>query len=123
MTTTQSLIRDTLSSTSTANIGEYKAFILAKSGTKQARINLVRKNNTGTLLQYTYISSIEYTGSKLLSMVYHNSLITIKGENLTPLIELLQDEKVRAIHEHKGNASPPKEGETIVTELITTPLA
>ncbi len=56
-------------------------------------------DNTGCIIHYSYITTIEYSGNEKISLIYQNSVFTIKGRNLYNLREKLQDERVRYIQE------------------------
>ena len=97
----------------------YKAYGVGISKNRQIRLHIKRRDNTGTLIYYSYISTIEYSGSNLLSIFFHDSIINLKGKKLHILIDQLQDEKLRFIQEYDavifGN-SPPID-ETIIESI------
>jgi len=80
--------------------GNYRAFNpLRINEGKLNRLDIRRKNNTGTIICYCYISTIEYSGNELISLIYHEAVITLTGKHLGKLRDALQDERVRYIQE------------------------
>ena len=77
----------------------YKAFGIEHNKKRQTRLDIRRKDGNGTLLYYPYISTIEYSGSQHLSIIYHGSVMNFYGKKLDELIEPLQDEKIRYLQE------------------------
>ncbi len=77
----------------------YKAFHQSPNKATQKRLHLKQKGQIGSVLSYAYISRIEYTGSRLLSILYHDAIIHLKGYQLDQLVEPLQDETIRYLQE------------------------
>ena len=85
--------------------GNYHAWnSLRINAGKQSRLDIKKASNTGTIIYYPYISTIEYSLSKdhgltLLTMIYHDQQIMLQGKFLDKLKEALQDERVKYIQE------------------------
>lgn len=90
------IIDQSLEFSETAN---YLAFNCSRVKNRQVRLNIRRRDGTGSIIYYGYIATIEYTGNENISLIYQNSVFTFTGKNLKKLREALQDERVRYVQE------------------------
>ncbi len=95
----------------------YLAFNILRGQKRQTRLDIRRRDGTGTIIYYGYIATIEYSGDELITIIYQNSAFIITGKNLKKLREYLQDERVRYIQEAPLNIQ--LESDQCVIESIT----
>jgi len=84
---------------------------------RQSRLDLRRKDGSGTIIYYGYIATIEYSGNELITLIYQNSVITLRGRHLQGLREALQDERVRYIQEIPNDIKL-SDGQAVVESII-----
>src|SRR5690349_10035236 len=75
----------------------YSAVGLNRQAESERRLLLYFQDNTLALMSYAYLMEVVCTSHQFLSLVFTQCVITLKGYNLDGLMELLQDEKVRAL--------------------------
>ncbi len=77
--------------------GIYKAAFVFKSKQRQ-RLRLHYGDGVKIkVLSYAYLIEIVSTSHQWLTLVFSSTIVTLKGRNLHTLIELIQDERVRAL--------------------------
>lgn len=88
----------------------YQAVFLDKSK-PQSRLRLHYPDGyTVRLLNYSYLVEAVTTSHKRLSLIFTDDIVTLKGRNLTGLIDMLQDERVRALMSfHAKHHLPPED--------------
>ncbi len=88
----------------------YQAVFLDKSK-PQSRLRLHYPDGyTVRLLNYTYLVEAVTTSHKRLSLIFTDDIVTLKGRNLTGLIDMLQDERIRAlVGFHAKHHLPPED--------------
>ena len=88
----------------------YQAVFVDKSK-PQSRLRLHYPDGyTVRLLNYTYLVEAVTTSHKRLSLIFTDDIVTLKGRNLTGLIEALQDERIRAlVGFHAKHHLPPED--------------
>jgi hypothetical protein len=92
------LSRFTSSSPEPEDDGVYKAFTTGGQGRGETRLKLVHGNGMVTLMTYAYLVEVVSASHESISLVYTNCVIVLMGRNLMELIDLIQDEKLRALH-------------------------
>lgn len=95
---------------STSGKQPYQAMYVDRSK-PQSRLRLNYPDGyTVRLLNYTYLVEAVTTSHKRLSLIFTDDIVTLKGRNLTGLIELLQDERIRALVSfHAKHHLPPED--------------
>ena len=77
--------------------GIYKAAFVFKSKQRQ-RLRLHYGDGVKIkVLSYAYLIEIVSTSHQWLTLVFSSTIVTLRGRNLHMLIELIQDERVRAL--------------------------
>ena len=77
----------------------YTAYKVGRNGKPETMLEINLKNNQSQLLYYFDIKNIIFEGEGLISIVRNSEIITIKGENLTPLKQYFRDNRVQVINE------------------------
>lgn len=97
---------------------EYKAFAEDKSRTRQARFKVSFADGSIGLFSYSYLAEVYSTSHQYVTLFFHNCMVMIEGRNLTELIDLLQDEKIRELrcYNAKYFMEPPAE-DTVILKI------
>lgn len=98
----------------------YKAHSTDKSKRKQTRLDIRRKDGTGWIITYSYITRIRYTEGSIISLVCPDCIITMKGERLREMVGLLHDEKLRYIQEFGEGFEKPAGDDPVVESMTVT---
>lgn len=70
------------------------------------------------LMQKSFMTEALLTSHQHLSLIYTNCVITLEGQNLHLLLELLQDEKILSLHCFNPKLyDKPAEGEILITRI------
>lgn len=99
----------------------YLAFNSSRVKHRQTRLDIRRRDGTGSIIYYGYIATIEYTGNENISLIYQDSVFTLTGKNLKKLREALQDERVRYVQEALINTQV-EPGQPIIESITQTHL-
>ena len=96
----------------------YQAAKVDPAKSRQSRLRIHYLDGMISLASYSYLTECVSTSEAYLSLIFTNSVITLHGNGLTQLIELLQDERIRSLHcFHAGKHSAPAEGQPIITAI------
>ncbi len=99
----------------------YLAFNCSRVNQRQTRLDIRRRDGTGTIIYYGYIATIEYSSNETISLIYQDSVFTFSGKNLKKLREALQDERVRYVQEALINIQV-EPGQPIIESITQTHL-
>lgn len=98
------------------NLPDYEA---AELGQGHTRLKIIFKDGTLILASYGYITKVVATSHQYLSIVTSDTVFTFEGRGLLPLIDLLQDDKIRVIRTYRPDLyAPPLDDEPLITDII-----
>jgi len=98
---------------------DYQACQEDKSRNHQTRLKLYYVDGTVGLLSYSYLIEATSTSHQYLSLLFTNVIITLEGRNLTGLIDLLQDERIRWLRcFHPTRHKEPEADAPIITGMV-----
>ena len=99
--------------------GRYRAFSLHAQGKSATRLKLTDQRGTIWLVAYAYLTEVICASPQYVSLVFAHYVFTLHGRNLTPLIDLLQEDKIKALRcylEHEYQ-EPPAANELVILEM------
>jgi hypothetical protein len=97
----------------------YTAVGLNKRVKPQRRLMLYFHDGTVAIMSYAYLMEIISTSHQFVSLIYTNCVITLKGYNLDGLLDLLQEERVKALqcYSPKIHLKPTDRKQVIILEM------
>ena len=96
----------------------YQACGLDKTGDRQTGIRIHDSNGTIELISYAYVMRVICTSHQFLSLICTDGIVTFEGRNLTALIELIQDGKIRSLHcFHPKQYPEPASGQPVILRI------
>jgi len=97
---------------------KYEAFSKG-SGGQQIRLRFVDKEGYIYVMSYSYLTQIVATSHQLVSLIYTNCVFTLSGSNLLPIIDFLQDDKIRTIRAfHPNHYIAPAADEMKIDSIV-----
>jgi hypothetical protein len=101
-----------------ADDGNYRAFGLGAQGRGETRLKFYEQSGLIALLSYAYLTEVVCTSSQFINLIYTNCVIILEGRNLTPLVDLLQDDKLRYVRCFDPVRYPePATGEPVILSI------
>lgn len=96
----------------------YRAYGIDAPQKRPALMSIYYGDGRIGLMQKSFLTEVLLTSHQHLSLIFTGCIITLEGQHLEQLIELLQDEKVLSLHcfNPKLHDSPP-EGEIIILKI------
>ena len=96
----------------------YRAYHLDKSRDQQLRLRVHYPDGSISALPYTHLVEVLSTSHQYLALFFSNLILSVEGRNLTPLVELLQDEKIRSLHcFHAERFAEPEEDAPLILRI------
>ncbi len=97
---------------------DYEACVQAARGA-HPRLRLQFANGTVGLMAYAYLVEVLSHSHQHLALVYTNVAISLEGRHLDQLLDLLQDERVKALvcHRPQHHDTPPAD-KPIITKMV-----
>jgi hypothetical protein len=94
----------------------YLAWNKARGNSSVNRLDIRRNDDTGSIIYYAYLATIEYSGDNLITLLYQDSAVVIQGKNLRELRAELQNERVHYIQQIKPGTSH-KDDQSVITSI------
>ncbi len=96
----------------------YRAYGIDAPQKRPALMSIYYGDGRIGLMQKSFLTEILLTSHQHLSLIFTGCIITLEGQHLERLIDLLQDEKVLSLHcfNPKQHDRPP-EGEIIILKI------
>lgn len=96
----------------------YRAYQLDKSRDHQIRLRVHFPDGSISALPYTHLIEVLSTSHQYLALFYTNLILSVEGRNLTGLVELLQDEKIRSLHcYHPERYHEPAQEDAVILRI------
>lgn len=96
----------------------YLAYGLDKAGDRQTGIRIHDSNGAIELIHYAFVMRVICTSHQFLSLICTDGVVTFEGRNLTALVELIQDGKIRSLHCFHPKQSPePTNGQPVILRI------
>lgn len=97
----------------------YRAYELDKTRNHQVRLRIHYPDGSVGALPYAHLLEVISTSHQYLALFYTNLILSIEGRNLTGLVELLQDEKIRALYcFHPERFAEPVVEDPVIYKII-----
>ncbi len=77
---------------------EYHAFAIESAKEKQTYLRFHRADGAIILMPYATVRFVMCVPSEWIAIQFDYSVIEMEGQNLTPLVKLLQDEQLSAVY-------------------------
>ena len=91
---------------------QYQAIGLSKVGGEENGIRIHEANGKLELITYAYLMRVICTSHKAVAIILTDGAVMLLGENLTGMVEFIQDRKLRSLHCYHPNQDgelPPGE--------------
>lgn len=96
----------------------YKAYGVDAPQRRPTLIAIHYGNGQISLVQKSFMSEALFTSHQHISLIYANCIITLEGQHLDQLVDLLQDEKILSLHCFNPKLhDKPAEGEILITKI------
>lgn len=96
---------------------DYRAADIDRSGS-QRRLLAIQSNGTMRVISYSYFVEAISSDPALLSFVYTNGVLSMRGENLRSLLPHLQTEEITTLRPFDANLyHEPGPGEPVIDDL------
>ena len=97
---------------------DYTACGTNKTNTKQIFLNVIDKDGNGSMIAYSYITRMQYTGHQFISIISTDCIVTLKGENLSEVRDMLQGQKVQYLQEFNATRfKKPLDGKPFIKKI------
>lgn len=97
---------------------QYRAYGPEPAQNRQSKLQIRYRDGTIALLSYAYLMEVICTSHQFVSLIYTNCVITLEGRQLTAMVELLQDDKIRWLQcFHAARFDEAAEGEPVITHV------
>ena len=95
---------------------EYQAIGLTKTGGEENGIRIHEANGRIELIAYAYVMRVICTSHQAVAVILTDGALMFLGENLTRMVEYIQDRKIRSLHcyRHDQDGTPPPDGEPVI---------
>ena len=93
---------------------EYQAISLTKMGGEENGIRIHEANGRIELISYAYVMRVICTSHQAVALILTDGAIMLLGENLTGMVEYIQDRKIRSLHCYR----PDQDGELPAGEPV-----
>lgn len=89
-----------------------------------ARLRIVYGDGVVSLMSYTFLSEVLCTSPQFISLIYAHCVITLEGQHLLALVDLLQEDKARTITCFNARwHDAPEAGSPIITRIARQAIA
>jgi hypothetical protein len=96
----------------------YKAYGVDAPQRRPTLIAIHYGNGSIGLMQKSFMTEVLLTSHQHVSLIFTSCIITLEGEHLDQLLELLQDEKILSLHCFNLKVhDKPAEGEILITKI------
>jgi len=96
----------------------YKAYGVDAPQKRPTLIAIHYGNGPISLMQKSYMTEVLLTSHQHISLIFTSCVITLEGQHLEQLLELLQDEKILSLHCFNPKLhDKPQEGEILITKI------
>lgn len=97
---------------------DYKAYGVDAPQKRPTLIAIYYGDGQKSLVQKSFMSEVLFTSHQHVSMIFNNCVITLHGQHLDNLLELLQDERILSLHCFNPKLhDKPAEGEILITKI------
>jgi len=94
---------------------EYRAFGMSRSGGDECGIRIHEAGGRLELISYAYIMRVICTSHQGVAIILTDGAVMLLGENLTDVVEYIQDRKIRSLHCHRPNHdNEPQPGAPVI---------
>lgn len=98
---------------------QYKAVIATANNRRLTRLRIAYADGKVSIVSYSYLQEILYSNHQNLSLIFTSSVITLQGRNLGGVLDVLQDDRAKAIQCYSETlyTDEPAEGEPVVLSI------
>lgn len=76
---------------------QYKAVIPGNGNRRLTRLRIAYADGKVSIVSYSYLQEILYSNHQNLSLIFTSSVITLQGRNLGGVLDVLQEDRAKAI--------------------------
>lgn len=96
----------------------YRAYTEERSR-RAGRLRINFNDGSVTIFSYSYLLEVNSTSHQYLSLCFSTAVVNVKGRNLTKLLDLLLDDRIRELHPFKPDQYPePEAGEPLIIQIM-----
>lgn len=96
----------------------YRAYGIDAPQRRPSLVGIYYGDGRMGLMQKSFLQEVLFTSHQHLSLIFTGCIITLEGQHLDQLVELLQDEKILSLHCFNPKLHDrPAEGEVIITRI------